>query len=153
MELSTALPMHPVGGITVATDAWPAVRRNLQRKGGSVLEVGDIIPGLDPYPILTEPVELTWSGGYITKIDGGLAAHRFEKLLASYQDKESYGLSHLGFGTHEKAALGSHVTDPQATARERRSPCIITMPLAAFSSLWAVTSDTARSHHTIPAWV
>ena len=61
-------------------------------EGRLVLEVGDIIPGLDPYPILTEPVELTWSGGYITKIDGGLAAHRFEKLLASYQDKESYGL-------------------------------------------------------------
>ncbi|MHB8566021.1 MAG: M29 family metallopeptidase [Nitrososphaerales archaeon] len=73
--------------------------------GTLVLEPGDMIPDLKPYPVLTETVRLQFSGGYVTKIEGGEAAKTLEKYLASYGDKEAYGISHAGWGTHEKARL------------------------------------------------
>jgi hypothetical protein len=72
--------------------------------GVLVLQNGDIIPDLYP-PVLEEQIKLTFSNGYVTKIEGGRRARQFEALLASYGDKESYGTSHFGWGTHEQTEL------------------------------------------------
>lgn len=80
-------------------------------EGTIVLEPGDIIPDLDLFPVLTESIKLTFKGGYVTKVDGQFLAKRFRTLLASFGEKEAYGTSHIGFGTHEKATLGQATTD------------------------------------------
>jgi 2,5-dihydroxypyridine 5,6-dioxygenase len=77
-------------------------------EGVVVVEAGDVIQS---YPgsisardmTLTEPMRISFEGGYVTKVEGGKAAARFQDLLASFKDKESFGISHVGFGTHEKA--------------------------------------------------
>ncbi len=76
-------------------------------EGTLVLEPGDIIPDLRPYQILTEQIKLTFKGGYVTRVEGGAQARRFEALLASFNDKEAYGISHVGYGTHEKTGIGN----------------------------------------------
>jgi 2,5-dihydroxypyridine 5,6-dioxygenase len=81
-------------------------------EGTIVLEPGDIIPDLKPFSILTEQIKLTFRGGYVTKVQGDILAKRFSAFLASFGEKETYGTSHVGYGTHEKATLG------QATAED-----------------------------------
>lgn len=53
---------------------------------------------------VTEPVRCTIEDGHMTKIEGGSIASLLKKHLASYEDEESYGVSHIGWGTHENAA-------------------------------------------------
>jgi len=52
---------------------------------------------------VTEPVRCTIKDGYITKIEGGSIASLLKRHLADYGNKESYGVSHIGWGTHEGA--------------------------------------------------
>lgn len=75
-------------------------------EGTLVLEPGDIIPDLYPR-VIEEEVRLEWSGGYVTEVEGGRTARVFEDLLASYDDPEAFGLSHFGWGTHERTRIGS----------------------------------------------
>ena len=79
--------------------------------GLMVVEPGDMIqsyPGTfaDKDMPIRERMRVTFEGGYITKIEGGRDADRFRAVLASFQNKESFGISHIGFGTHEN-------TDPK----------------------------------------
>jgi 2,5-dihydroxypyridine 5,6-dioxygenase len=83
-------------------------------EGTIVLEPGDIVPDLKPFPVLMETIKLTFRGGYVTKVDGGVLAKRFKALLQSFGDKESFGTSHVGYGTHEKANLGQATGDDVA---------------------------------------
>src|SRR5437667_4100372 len=80
-------------------------------EGTIVMEPGAIIPSLGPQAILTERIKLTLDGGYVTNVEGDFLARRFSALLASYGDKETYGVSHVGWGTHEKAVLGEATPD------------------------------------------
>jgi hypothetical protein len=108
-------PGHAQCGISDAPGRWDnfgfgcvaCAPEEYSAEGKAVLDPGDIVPDLKPFSILTETVKLTFSGGYVTGVEGGSEATRFSKLLASYNDKESYGTSHLGWGTHEKATMGS----------------------------------------------
>jgi 2,5-dihydroxypyridine 5,6-dioxygenase len=78
--------------------------------GVVVLQPGDMVqsyPGTLPdkeMPVSQE-VRFTFSGVYVTKIDGGADAKRFEKILKSFNNKEAFGISHLGFGTHENTDI------------------------------------------------
>jgi hypothetical protein len=82
-------------------------------EGTVVLEPGDMIQS---YPktmpardmAVHEPMKITFAGGYVTRIEGGKEARKFQDLLASFNSKESFGISHVGFGTHEK----TDVDDP-----------------------------------------
>ncbi len=80
-------------------------------EGVLVLEPGDFIwpefGGMNLFPgIIDETITLTYEGGYVTNIEGGTVAGMFERLLASYDDPESYGTSHFGWGTHTGVGLG-----------------------------------------------
>lgn len=77
-------------------------------EGVLVLEPGDIIVQLDPQ-VITESVKLTFKGGYVTKIEGGATGQKFEAILKGYNDKEAYGTSHVGFGTHENTDAASGI--------------------------------------------
>ncbi len=74
-------------------------------EGTLVLQPGDIIRDVHP-TIITENVALTFEGGYVTKVEGGRTADAFRKELESFNHKEAWGLSHVGWGTHEKASIG-----------------------------------------------
>jgi 2,5-dihydroxypyridine 5,6-dioxygenase len=80
-------------------------------EGVVVLEPGDTfqsypntVPSRDM--AVAESVRITFEGGYVTKVEGGQSAERFETLLKSYNNKESSGISHIGFGTQEKTEIG-----------------------------------------------
>ena len=80
-------------------------------EGTIVMGPGSIIPPMGPQAIVDETIKLTFKGGYVTDVEGGPLAKRFSAFLASYGEKETYGVSHVGWGTHEKASLGEATPD------------------------------------------
>ena len=46
---------------------------------------------------------LTVVNGYVTKIEGGLDADLLREYMASFNDPESYAISHIGWGLQERA--------------------------------------------------
>lgn len=75
-------------------------------EGTLVLSPGDIIVELHPQ-VLEEPVKLTFKGGYVTNFEGGRRAREFQALIGRFNNKESYGGSHFGWGIHENTWLAS----------------------------------------------
>jgi 2,5-dihydroxypyridine 5,6-dioxygenase len=55
---------------------------------------------------ISAPVKLTLKDGYITNIEGGVDAKLLDKWFARWGSPESYGTSHVGWGTHERPGLG-----------------------------------------------
>ncbi|MCZ7571255.1 MAG: hypothetical protein M5U01_22130 [Ardenticatenaceae bacterium] len=53
-----------------------------------------------------EPFKLTLKNGYITNIEGGLEAKLLGRWLEQWDDPESYGTSHVGWGTHKRVGVG-----------------------------------------------
>ncbi len=72
--------------------------------GTLVLAPGDIVTELFPQ-VLEEPIKLTFNGGYVTNFDGGRRAHEFHELLRRFNNKESFGGAHFGWGIHENTWL------------------------------------------------
>ncbi len=107
-------PGHAQYGIADSPGRWDnfgyacvgTAPEEFSAEGKVVIQPGDIIPDLHPYPIILDPITLKFNGGYVTSIEGGLSAKLFRRLLSSFEDKESYGTSHTGFGLHERATLG-----------------------------------------------
>jgi 2,5-dihydroxypyridine 5,6-dioxygenase len=75
-------------------------------EGTLVLAPGDIIVEIFPQ-VLEEPVKLTFKGGYVTNIEGGRRAKEFQALLSRFNNKESFGGSHFGWGIHENTWLAN----------------------------------------------
>lgn len=73
-------------------------------EGTLVLDPGDIITELFPQ-VMEEPLKLTFNGGYITSFEGGRRAQEFQALLRRFNDKESFGGAHFGWGIHENTWL------------------------------------------------
>lgn len=69
--------------------------------GTLVMEPGDYILGI--YLDVIDRVKCTFKDGRITKIDGGYTAGILDRWLAQWNDPESYGIAHIGWGTHENA--------------------------------------------------
>ena len=78
-----------------------------QVDGVVVLEPGDYLPSMAPYKIINEKIKLTWKDGYVIKIEGDSLARQFEAHLAKYNNPQSYGLSHFGYGCHPRTLLGN----------------------------------------------
>ena len=55
---------------------------------------------------VSQPFTLTIKDGSITKIEGGLEAELLKRWLDQFDDPESYGTSHVGWGTHKKVGIG-----------------------------------------------
>lgn len=70
-------------------------------QGTIVLDQGDILLPQKSY--VTEPVTLTIENGYVTRIEGGLDAALLREYMASFNDPESYAISHIGWGLQERA--------------------------------------------------
>ncbi len=70
-------------------------------QGRIVLDRGDILLPQKSY--VTDPVILTIEKGYVTKIEGRLDADFLREYMASFNDPESYAISHIGWGLQERA--------------------------------------------------
>jgi 2,5-dihydroxypyridine 5,6-dioxygenase len=87
-------------------DHWPSALVTAYPVDGSargtlVLAVGDVVL---PFPRYVEaPVTLQVEGGYVVDIQGGLDAELIRDYLESFDDKEVYCTSHIGFGMHPQA--------------------------------------------------
>ncbi|WP_299452410.1 2,5-dihydroxypyridine 5,6-dioxygenase [uncultured Pigmentiphaga sp.] len=69
--------------------------------GRIVIDRGDIILPQKCY--VREPVQLTVEGGYVTQIDGGIEAELLSEYMATFDDKEAYAISHIGWGLQPRA--------------------------------------------------
>jgi 2,5-dihydroxypyridine 5,6-dioxygenase len=70
-------------------------------QGRVVLDRGDILLPMKSY--LSSAIELTVTDGYVTAIQGGLDADLLEDYMASFNDREAFALSHLGWGLQPRA--------------------------------------------------
>jgi 2,5-dihydroxypyridine 5,6-dioxygenase len=87
---------HWPGGIVVSFPKAGSVNGTL------VLDRGDINLTFKRY--LQEPVRLTLEQDYVTKIDGeGTDAELMRSYLESWQERDAYAVSHVGFGLNRKA--------------------------------------------------
>jgi 2,5-dihydroxypyridine 5,6-dioxygenase len=87
---------HWPGGIVVSFPKAGSVNGTL------VLDRGDINLTFKRY--LQSPVRLTLEQDYVTKIDGeGTDAELMRTYLESWQERDAYAVSHVGFGLNRKA--------------------------------------------------
>jgi 2,5-dihydroxypyridine 5,6-dioxygenase len=71
--------------------------------GVLVLDTGDYSLDLDRD--VTEPVKMTLKDGKIRKIEGGFTATVLRRWFEAWKDPESYGTSHIGWGTNIETAV------------------------------------------------
>ena len=84
---------------TCAVVAYPA---SLEVDGDVVLACGDII--FPFYRYVENPVTLRFKSGFVEEIDGsGLDAELLRDYFSRWNDRNAYGISHVGWGLHEKA--------------------------------------------------
>jgi 2,5-dihydroxypyridine 5,6-dioxygenase len=84
--------------------------------GKVVIAPGDIIFPFKSY--VQTAIELTIEAGKITKIEGGVDADLLREYMASFNDPDAYGISHIGWGmletaqwsilAHDRRGMGMH---------------------------------------------
>ena len=88
-------------------------------EGRVVLAPGDIIFPFKSY--VKEPISLQIEGGRIVDIRGGYEADLLSDFVASFEDEDAYGISHIGWGLNEKARWSSLLADPRSYGMEARA--------------------------------
>jgi 2,5-dihydroxypyridine 5,6-dioxygenase len=81
-----------------------------------VIAPGDIIFPFKTY--VQTPIELTIEAGRIVAIDGGVDSDLLREYMASFDDPDAYGISHIGWGmlesaqwsilAHDRRGMGMH---------------------------------------------
>jgi 2,5-dihydroxypyridine 5,6-dioxygenase len=84
--------------------------------GKVVIDAGDIIFPFKSY--VQTPVEVTIEAGRITAVEGGVDADLLREYMASFDDPDAYGISHIGWGmletaqwsilAHDRRGMGMH---------------------------------------------
>ncbi|AJC16707.1 2,5-dihydroxypyridine 5,6-dioxygenase [Pandoraea sputorum] len=87
-------------------DHWPSgfaltFPNDGQAYGRIVIDRGDILLPQKSY--VNDPIELTVEGGFATRIDGGVDAQLLAEYMATFNDKEAYAISHIGWGLQSRA--------------------------------------------------
>jgi 2,5-dihydroxypyridine 5,6-dioxygenase len=82
-------------------DQWPGAFVTTYGNDGSaqgelVINAGDIVFPQKEY--VRSPIRLVLENGYITAIEGGVDAKLFKATLDSYNNREVFAVSHLGWG-------------------------------------------------------
>lgn len=70
-------------------------------EGILVIDSGDYVVPL--YSHVTEPIVCTIRQGRIVKIEGGVSAKLLARWFAHWNSENSYGVAHIGWGTHKAA--------------------------------------------------
>jgi 2,5-dihydroxypyridine 5,6-dioxygenase len=87
-------------------DHWPSgfgltFPNERQASGRVVLDRGDILLPMKSY--LNTPIEMTVDKGYVTSITGEVDADLLNDYMASFDDREAYAVSHIGWGQQRRA--------------------------------------------------
>lgn len=87
-------------------DHWPSGFLATWANEGSatgriVLDRGDILLPQKSY--IQDKVTITIEGGFARKIEGGLDADLLNDYMTSFDDPESYAISHIGWGLQDRA--------------------------------------------------
>ncbi|MFD0849741.1 2,5-dihydroxypyridine 5,6-dioxygenase [Sphingosinicella xenopeptidilytica] len=69
--------------------------------GRIVIDRGDIVLPLKRYA--TGPITLEIKDGYVTSISGGTDAELLREFMESFNDREGYAMSHVGWGLQDRA--------------------------------------------------
>lgn len=69
--------------------------------GVLVIDRGDYIMPLCSHA--AEPIRCTIRDGFVARIEGGATAQLLERWLSQWNSEQSFGLSHIGWGTHKEA--------------------------------------------------
>ena len=100
-------------------DHWPAGfiatwPNETTARGTIVIDRGDIIFPFKSY--VQTPIRVDFENGYITEISGDFDANYMREFIESYNDRDGYAMSHVGWGLQPRAqwtALG--MMDKQQT--------------------------------------
>ncbi|SAK97318.1 2,5-dihydroxypyridine 5,6-dioxygenase [Caballeronia temeraria] len=87
-------------------DHWPSgfaltFPNDRTAHGRIIIDGGDILLPQKSY--VQERVELTVEGGYATRIEGGIDAQLLSEYMATFNDREAYAISHIGWGLQPRA--------------------------------------------------
>ena len=87
-------------------DHWPSgfgltFPNERQASGRVVLDRGDILLPMKSY--LNTSIEMMVEKGYVTSITGEVDADLLNDYMASFDDKEAYAVSHIGWGQQRRA--------------------------------------------------
>lgn len=77
---------------------------------GEIVFDGSLVPQVG---IVDEPVHVFMEKGRIVKIEGGAKAREWENYLASFNDPQMYGVSHVCYGFHPNAKLAGHLGEDE----------------------------------------
>ena len=92
----------PGGSATWATCAVLAYPKSLAVAGDVVLASGDIV--FPFYRYVQDPVRLRFDEGFVVEVVGtGLDAELIRDYFGRWDDPNAYGISHVGWGLHERA--------------------------------------------------
>ncbi|WP_241299624.1 2,5-dihydroxypyridine 5,6-dioxygenase [Burkholderia stabilis] len=69
--------------------------------GRIVIDRGDILLPQKRY--VQEPIVLTVEAGFATRIEGGIDAQLLSEYMATFDDREAYAISHIGWGLQPRA--------------------------------------------------
>jgi 2,5-dihydroxypyridine 5,6-dioxygenase len=69
--------------------------------GTVVIDAGDTILPFKSY--VQSPIRLDIRDGFVQSIDGGLDAKYLRDYIESFNDRDGYAVSHLGWGLHDRA--------------------------------------------------
>jgi 2,5-dihydroxypyridine 5,6-dioxygenase len=87
-------------------DHWPSgfgftFPNEGQASGRVVLDRGDILLPMKSY--ISSAIEMKVENGYVTSIQGEVDADLLNDYMATFDDKEAYAISHIGWGTQKRA--------------------------------------------------
>lgn len=127
---------HWPGGLCLAFPGKNAVN------GRIVMEVGDM--NLTFKTCLTSRIDITVQDDFVTAIKGeGLDALHFREYLEAWQDRNAYGISHVGWGVNPRAKWVS------AAMYDKRDMQAVEFRALAGSFLWSTGANQYAGRYTL----
>jgi len=117
-------------------------------EGDVVLAPGDIVYPF--YRYVDRPVTLRFKGGFVAEIEGdGVDAELMRDYLARWGDPNAYGISHVGWGLHERALWDALAFYPKGEAAGVDGRCFAGNFLISTGPNYAANRHTA-CHFDLP---
>jgi 2,5-dihydroxypyridine 5,6-dioxygenase len=127
---------HWPGGLCLAFPGKNCVN------GRIVMDVGDMNLTFKTY--LTSCIDITIENDFITSITGdGIDALHFQEYLEAWNDKNAFGMSHVGWGTHPGAQWVS------AAMYDKRDMQAVEFRALAGSFLWSTGANQYAGRFTL----
>lgn len=139
-ERRASAPSQAMWRIGRAASALP-FRQNAVN-GRIVMDVGDM--NLTFKTALTSRIDFTVENDFVTAIKGeGIDAIHFREYMEAWDDKNAYGMSHVGWGMHPRARWVS------AAMYDKRDMQAVEFRALAGSFLWSTGANQYAGRYTL----